>query len=242
MSLSKKAAKAKEPAVKKSIINWLNEQHEAGNQLSIRWEGGGDSGWAYFEIDNDTVENEYTEVLVDKMHDTLDYGSWAGEFSANGEAIYNPETRSFEGTDYYSEDEHDTIDCNIKIVIPKKLFWSDAFHVEIESNYDDRPDISTRFVVKNGFVTQEHEDFCHNLEEVLRDDFEAVFDNYTGDEFRGCNDSWVINKNEFTEEEDNLVYTIERVEIQTRESSEKNIVLELDEEFVEDIDNQLNKK
>ena len=226
--------------MKKSILNWLNEQHESGKELSIRWEGGGDSGWAYFEIDGDTVENEYTEALVDKMYDTLDYGSWAGEFSANGQAIYNPETRSFEGTDYYSEDEHDTIDCDIKIVIPKKLFWSDTFHVEIESNYDDRPDISARFIVKNGFVTQEHEDFCHNLEEVLRDDFESVFCSYTGQEFRGCNDSWIINKNDFTEEEENLVYTIERVEIQTMESSEKNIVLELDEKFVEDIDNQLN--
>jgi len=226
--------------MKKSILTWLEEEHNSGKELSIRWEGGGDSGWAYFEIDGDTVENEYTEVLVDKIYDTLDYGSWAGEFSANGQAIYDPETRSFEGTDYYSEDEHDTIDCNVKIVIPKKLFWSDTFHIEVECYDETTPDISTRFILKNGFLTKEHEDFCHNLQEVLRDDFEAVFDNYTGDEFRGCNDSWVINKNEFTEEEDNLVYTIERVEIQTMETSEKNIVLELDEEFVEDIDNQLN--
>jgi hypothetical protein len=50
MGLSKKAAKAKEPGMKKSIIQWCKDLHEAGNDLTMKWEGGGDSGWIYFEI------------------------------------------------------------------------------------------------------------------------------------------------------------------------------------------------
>ncbi len=40
MGLSEKAAKSKKPAVKKSILNWLEELDKNGNELAICWEGG----------------------------------------------------------------------------------------------------------------------------------------------------------------------------------------------------------
>lgn len=229
--------------MKKSILNWLNEQADQGNELSIVWEGGGDSGWCHFEIDNESVDNEYTEALVDYMYNHLNYGSWAGEFQANGTAIYNPETKSFEGTDYYSEDSHDIMESEITVSIPKS-FWFDTFHVEVECYHDETPRIATSFLIKNGFLTSQHEDFCRNLEQAFQPEFESLFDDYEArngvDEFRGCNDSWVINRNEFTEEGDNLVHTIKRVEIQVEETEDRNIVLEITDEMVQTIDNQLN--
>lgn len=227
---------------KKSILNWLTQLHEDGNELSIGWEGGGDSGWCYFKIDASTVENEYTTALVDYMYDELNYGSWAGEFSANGEAIYDHESKSFEGTDYYSEDGHSVINSNIIIRVPKKL-WFETLSIEVECYYDDGINTDASFVIKNGFLTDEHSTFCSNLEEVLKDDFDALFTNYKpkGDyEFRGCNDNWLLERSEGVEDEDDLVFTIKKVEIQTIETEDKNIVFELTEDIINNIDHRIN--
>jgi hypothetical protein len=227
---------------KKSILNWLNQLSEDGSELAICWEGGGDSGWCYFEIDGDSVENEYTEALVDYMYSALDYGSWAGEFSANGKAVYDHEKRTFKGTDYYREDSNDVLNADVKVRIPKN-FWFDILHVDCEKNYDDDTYITVRFRVKNGFLTDEHTEFCTILENNLALEFAEIFGQYesTDDyEFRGCNDVWILERKDAVEDGDDLVFTINKVEIQTMESTDKDVVLEIDEDMVEKIDNKLN--
>jgi hypothetical protein len=228
---------------KKSIINWLNEMVEGGNQLSISWEGGNDSGWAFFKVDDEQVDNEYTESLVEYMYNTLDYGSWAGEFSANGTALYDAKARAFIGTDYYSYDENDSITTNITIKIPKKL-WFETLRIECESNYDETPNMSVRFLIKNGFLTQEHSDFCSNLEESFTEQFEELFNNYESSddhEFRSCNDIWTLERKDAIEEDDMLVFKITNIEIGIMDSSEKDIVLKLTDEIIETIDENLNE-
>lgn len=241
MSLNEK--RKQETASKKSIIAWLNEQHAEGKEISIKWEGGGDSGWVYFDIDGDTTENEYTEAIVNRMYENLDYGSWAGEFNAQGEAVYSPETRCFEGIDYYGEDANDVVDVDIKFNVPKHL-WFETVHVECECYYDETPNISVRFILKNGFLSQEHSDICSNLQGELQSEFSELFSNYSsvdGSEFRGCNDSWILNRTEAEEQPDGtLLFTISKVDVGTVNNEEKSVVLELDEEFVKDIDEQLN--
>jgi hypothetical protein len=228
---------------KKSILNWLNQLSKEGKKLSISWEGGNDSGWVYFQIDGEQVDNEYTESLVEYMYDTLDYGSWAGEFNANGTALYDAKARTFIGTDYYSYDKNDSITTNITIRIPKKL-WFETLRIECESNYDETPNISVRFLIKNGFLTQEHSDICSNLEEVLKDEFDALFSNYesTDDhEFRSCNDIWTLERKDAIEENNMLVFKITNIEIGIMDSSEKDIVLKLTDEIIETIDENLNE-
>jgi hypothetical protein len=241
MGLSKKAAKAKQITVKKSILQWCKDQTDQGNELKILWDGGGDSGWAHFQINGEDVDNEYTEALVDIIYNTLDYGSWAGEFSAQGEAIYNPKTNSFEGTDYYSEEQSEAIESDITIRIPKE-FWFDSLHVECECYHEEAPNLSARFIIKNGFLTNQHLDFCRNLQESLRDNFDELFDNYHSakDDFRGCNDSWILERSEAKEENGELIFKIENVDIQVDYTIDKDIVLELDEETVETINHILN--
>lgn len=228
---------------KKSIIDWCNEQVDNGNELTIKWEGGGDSGWVYFEIDGDTVENEYTDILVEYMEEHLNYGSWAGEFSSNGTAYYSKETQSFEGDDNYSEDDNDIMDPEIIISIPKNL-WFDSFHLEAECYYDDFPSISASFVIKNGFLSEEHLNFCSNLEETLKEDFENISNNYQtsdGTEFRGYSDSWIVDKSEMKEEDEMLILTIDKLQIQTIKNDDRAIVFELDEDVVNDINDRLNR-
>ena len=242
MAKTKKTATVILPGAKKSILNWLNQLSEDGNELAICWEGGGDSGWAYFDIDGDTVENEYTEALVDYMYEILDYGSWAGEFSANGKAIYDHDTKTFEGEDYYSEDSHDNLDWDIEIKVSKDL-WFDTLHIECEKYNDDETFISVRFLIKNGFLTEKHTNFCTNLEETLKNDLDELFNQYEakdGYDFRGCNDSWILERKDAVEEDDMLVFTIKKVEIQTLETYDKNVVFEIDEDIIQDIDKKLN--
>jgi hypothetical protein len=223
-------------------LTWLEEHDKESRDLVIKWDGGGDSGWVYFEIDGESVENEYTEAFVNYMYNHLDYGSWAGEFQANGEAVYNHATRTFEGTDYYSEDGHAQIEANIKISIPKD-FWFDTFHLEVECYNDETPNVAASFIIKNGFLTDKHLDFCSNLQEELQEYFDDLFqsqemaDNY---EFRGCTDSWILERKDAVEEGDMLVFHITNVEIQTMDSSEKDIVLEITEHMLENIDKSLN--
>ena len=229
---------------KKSVLGWLNQLVIEKKKLSIGWEGGGDSGWLFFNVDEKQVENEYTEALIDYMYETLNYGSWAGEFSANGTAIYDVKTRTFEGTDYYGEDGNDVLDVNVIINVPKKL-WFDTLHVETESYYDETPKVDVRFIVKNGFLLQEHSDICTNLEEVLKDEFEAYFNNYESTEaheFRGCTDSWILERKDAVEEDDMLVFKIEKLDIQTIDRNDRTIVLELTDEIVNSIDEKLNEK
>jgi hypothetical protein len=227
----------------KSIVQWCKEQHEAGNELTLKWDGGNDSGWVHFEIDGEGVDNEYTRALVDQMDTTLDYGSWAGDFQATGEATYDPESNSFTGVDYYGEDENDVKDIDIKIVVPKKL-WFESLHVECEANYDESCNTSVRFLIKNGFLTKEHTDFCSNLEQELVKDFDDVFNNYqsgtNNKEFKYCGDSWILDREVAEESGDDLIFYIKQVEFSVMDSIEKNIVLELDEETAAAIDEQLN--
>jgi hypothetical protein len=227
----------------KSIVQWCKEQHEAGNELTLKWDGGNDSGWVHFEVDGEGVDNEYTRALVNRMDDVLDYGSWAGEFQASGQAIYDPESNSFTGVDYYGEDENDVEYIDISITVPKKL-WFDTLHVEVECNYDEGSQTSVRFLIKNGFLTTEHTDFCSNLEEELVKDFDDVFNNYqsgTNDkEFRSCTDSWILDREVAVESGDDLIFYIKQVEFSVMDNVEKNVVLELDEETAAAIDEQLN--
>lgn len=228
--------------MKKSIIQWCKTLHEAGNELTMKWEGGGDSGWVYFEIDGDSTDNEYTRALVDQMDTTLNYGSWAGEFNASGTAVYNPETNSFEGTDFYGEDTSEVLDVDFTVRVPKKL-WFDTLHVEVEVNYDETPQMSVRLLLKNGFLTEEHTNFCSNLETDLERDFSDLFSNYEsneGYEFRSCTDSWILERADAVESGDDLLFYIKQVDISVMTNDEKPIVLELDEETAEGIDNILN--
>jgi len=228
--------------MEKSIVQWCKDLHEAGNELTMKWEGGGDSGWVYFEIDGESADNEYTRALVNRMDDTLNYGSWAGEFSASGTAVYDPEKNAFEGTDFYGEDSNEVIDTNVIIKVPKS-FWFDTLHVECEANYDDDTQMSVRFIVKNGFLTDQHTNFCSNLENTLGVEFSSIFSNFesvNGYEFRGCTDSWILERSKATEEDDMLVFTIDKMDIEVMTSEDRPVVLELDEETANAIDDDLN--
>ena len=221
---------------KLTVKQWCDQQVAEGKELFIKWEGGNDSGYVYFEIDGETVENEYTEQLVNYCYDTLDYGSWAGDFDANGEAIYDPATGSFTGIDYYRESSTVPVKIDAILTIPKDL-WFERLEINIE-DYDSGSDVNVdvRFIVNNGFTTENHQTTATELGEQFGGEItEAIDTNLCEDDVRGVwfNESYTpanLNK----DAEGNYVIEIEDIEIGTYETDEKDVTIFVNDENNED--------
>ena len=151
------------------VIKWCDKKTTEGSKIAICWEGGGDSGWVYMEVDGKQSTDPEAEWLVDRMYSVLDYGSWAGEFNASGRAEYDIKTKIFEGDDIYSEDEIKSIELSnddiITIKIPKKYFFEEL-RVEFE-NILDGGDIIIAPIVKNGILNQELVKYCEDLQDEV---------------------------------------------------------------------------
>lgn len=227
---------------KQSLIEYLDALVAEGKEVKMAWEGGGDSGWCWFEIDNqqvsDSAENDHIRTLLDYMYDELDYGSWAGEFSANGYAMYDAKQKAFVGTDYYSEDETVTYQCDINIRIPKSL-WFDTFELQIQ---DEEANVDCAFHVRNGFLTQEHDDFIEQFNDEFHKDVWAVVVRFMNDtnqnEYRSMWEHYDLQRSEFTEEGDYLVYHLEDLGIGSSTTDDKDIFLELEHLTVEEEDDE----
>jgi hypothetical protein len=220
---------AEQLKVNPSILEWCNKQVANGHELSICWEGGNDSGWAYFQIDGESVDNEYTDYLVNKMYELLDYGSWAGEFSAQGEAVYNKEEQSFVGTDDYSEDATMSHECNIVIQVPKDL-WHDNLSISIEGNEGDRTHIDARFGIKNGFLSSKHIMFIEGLEEKMEKEVNDVIDDFTnntGENYRSIWETINLEPKDGNIKDDCIEYIIGSLNIGTISTDEKDVYLDI---------------
>ena len=214
----------------KELIKWCDDQVAAGKELSMGWEGGGDSGWCWFEIDGVKLndgEHDEADQLVELMYDELDYGSWAGEFNASGEAEYDPKQKAFVGTDYYGEDDTHYEPCEIKIRVPKHL-WFDSVEYNME---DESVVVQFAFIIRNGFQTQEHWDEAEIIAEGIAIDANNIINDYTSRDtalhYRNVWQNDQIQRSEFKEQDDYLVYTITELNIGVYTSEEKLIYLEL---------------
>jgi len=213
------------------LIKWCDEQVAQGKELGIKWEGGGDSGWAYFTIDgqqvSDNAENDEIRQLTDLMYDHLDYGSWAGEFSASGEAIYNSTEKAFVGTDYYSEDENYDFEYPIKITVPESL-WFNALEYNIEG---ETPHIDVAFIVNNGFLTDEHTKVAQEVKKQLEEQVEKAIQAYSQmedtTEYRSIWQADRFERSSFKLVDDTLVVMMEEISIGTCDTDVKEIYLEL---------------
>jgi hypothetical protein len=226
---------SQELITKSELIKWCDQQVKEGKELKIHWEGGGDSGWLYFTIDGETISDKSdcpreVEELIELMDDSLDYGSWAGEFSASGEAIYDEKTKSFEGTDYYGEDDTHYQECDIEIKVPKHL-WFDAIEYNIE---DESINVDVAFIIRNGFLTEEHDKIADEIKEIINIGANETINDYlqleNALEFRSIWQNDRIDRSSFKEEGDNLVYSIQEIHIGIHNTNDRGICLQLIED------------
>lgn len=215
---------------KKEIIKYLNELSKQGKEIQIKWEGGNDSGWIYLEIDSVEDNSEEAETLSEYMNNLLDYGSWTGDFNADGYATYNPKTKCFEGENSYSEYEEDLAKADITIKIPDHL-WFDRLILEIECSYDEKPDISFNLDVIDGFKLNTHETFEKKMEIKLIDDVEKMIENHNdNNEDRSIDRIFtleLINKDQFQHIDGHFVYTIDKLDVSVRTVQTSDIVLDI---------------
>jgi hypothetical protein len=220
----------------KDIIAWCDKQVEEGKTLELCWEGGGDSGWVFFEVDQQSADGEEISALVDMMYNELDYGSWAGEFSANGRAEYNSVTKSFDGIDYYSEDEWETkrLEEPIQVLIPKSLGF-DSIEYNIEGDASDEVRVEITFNIINGFIRPElhllQEEMSKEIKEKLGNIFENIDVNY-------FNTHVLVERHEMNMQNDNVVFQISHVGYSTWNSQENTIYLDLQERLENEEENE----
>ena len=212
----------------KQILDWCLKKTEEGSTVVLMWDGGGDSGWVHLEVDGSDSSEPEAEALIDMMYDQLDYGSWAGEFSASGEAPFDPETKMFQGTDYYTETDSTNAECKIEIRIPKYIHFDD---LEIHTE-DENCSMSVSFGIRNGFEHPDAAALEAKLVDELRDQFikAAEDDVEDADEIDGFWETYhFVRDTDFTEDGDDLVHTMEHITYSKRWTTEKYVEINLEE-------------
>lgn len=183
LAAQREADRKKKEELQKLIQNgglkeWADRLTAEGKELKMHWDGGGDSGWVEFLIDDEEPKEgedaENAELLREMCYSELDYGSWAGEFQASGDAIYDPEIGAFEGTDYYSEDDQALCTIPITVIVPSNI-WFDELHITVQ---DEEIRVEADFVIKNGFDFPLKEEITKELEQDLNDKFDATVEEF----------------------------------------------------------------
>lgn len=151
------------------------------------FDGGNDSGWVEITTENDSLN----ETLVQEVHDVLGYGSWAGNFSANGTIRYKDGDIFIEGAEYNSDMAETVATKKLKIKMPDDAFI-DSYNLYIAS-YEEP---MTRVNIKNGFKTDKAYKFERELEQDIKLLTEELHIDYNPDNGH----SWWIDEN-FTKSE-----------------------------------------
>lgn len=218
----------------KEAFAWFDEQDQAGKEIAICWEGGGDSGWAYFTVDGANIENEHTELVVDLMYEKLDYGSWAGEFYASGQAAYNSDEKAFEGVDSCGSDESrylELADNPIVFEIPKHF----AFDLLAIMTEDQDCRTQAEFAGMNRFKRPDEDAFLNKLSDKIQSEILDRVEKYenssraSGNEITSFWNEYTLRRSEMTDNGDTYVAVIDNIHFYETESEERNIQIELEE-------------
>lgn len=216
------------------IIDWCDKQVAEGKEITLCWEGGGDSGWVFFEIDGESADGEEISALVDMMYNHLDYGSWAGEFSANGRADYDPKTKCFEGIDYYSEDEwtNTTFEEPFEFLIPN-TYGFDSIEYNIEGNFEDDFRVEVRFNIINGFITPELYELEDKMSEAIKEKLTKELKDIDVNYF---NTHRLAERHEMKNDSDAVIFKLENVEYSIYNTEEKGVTIDLKERLENETD------
>ena len=218
----------------KEAFAWFDMQASIGKEVAICWEGGGDSGWAYFTVDGENTENEHTDLVVDLMYEKLDYGSWAGEFYASGQAIYNADEKAFDGVDSCGTDEGNYLEITdnpIVFEIPKHF----AFDLLAVMTEDENCHTTCAFAGMNRFERPDESEFLDNLSVKIRDEILKRIDAYSdspesnGNEITSFWNEYTLRRSEMTDNDDTYIGVIAEIDFTENDFEERNMRIELEE-------------
>jgi hypothetical protein len=189
-----------------------------GKEIKVTWEGGNDSGGYNLFIDGVEVyygDAVYDEIVEDIISDAIDYGSWAGDYSADGSVHYDADQGAFIGEGKETESESATLeDISIEIRIPKALNF-DAFEIVTQGTFCwEELSIDCKFIISNGPVFPEHGEVEDTMNTYVRESVTHILetDEASKDEEIGwVGNDWYILRGEFKEDGDELVHIIDSI-------------------------------
>lgn len=195
-----------------------------GTKLSIAWDGGNDSGWFALQK-NDEVIEELTpiqEEILMLARRVVGYGSFAGDFTTTGEAVYNREEKSFVGQDDYSQSDTASLTCQLGVEIPDDI-WFDRLDMEIDG--DHSIDVTAQFIIMNGPYTHIHKDWEKKLKEVLTPQIENAV--YELQEYSGIREEISIPYADFELKKRKACYCIDTLSYSYYQDTTTNILISL---------------
>lgn len=153
----------------KKVVEILDKYCQDNNTTEIQigeFSGGNDSGSFSFNSELSEIDNELYELC----EDTLDYGSWAGNFDSSGTISYNSETKiiTINGEEIYYENKNFVETITIPVNFEKFNFDSLSFYV---NSNDNNTDVNISFNISSGFITKEMADYLDTLTNQIENIF-----------------------------------------------------------------------
>jgi hypothetical protein len=207
-----------------------------GKEIKVTWEGGNDSGGYSMYIDGEQVNygDVFYDEVVDFVSDTVDYGSWAGDYFADGSVYYNKDGGAFIGEGKETESDSATLEgISIEIRIPKALNF-DAFEIITEGTHCwEELSIDCKFVISNGPVFPEHGEVEDNMNYYVMESVTHILetDEACKDEEIGwVGNDWFISREEFKEDGDELVHVIDNIDYSYNNTRYQSYHISINEE------------
>lgn len=172
----------------KELIQQLITKYDS-TDIKVNWDGGNDEGCYYLHIKDNEIDIPYGKrespesMFIQEIADIIGYGSFAGDFSCNGELSYDAEKDCLVGEDSYEESKDFVYKFPkpINITIPKDI-WFDSLAIEA-SGYVEEIDVAVRLLISNGPVSQEHLDLEDEIAGMIRTTIDKTL----------CNDVYEVN-------------------------------------------------
>lgn len=191
------------------------------DEVEGNWDGGNDSGSWRIRGDGEELTDSYSDAYLDTLIDkTLNYGSWAGNFSSNGSITYDKTTGMLTllGDEYDSENKEHIKTVDITLPIPNEVL-NTIDEIRIETSDDDNSSVD--FHVTTGALLPIHREHEEKLEEII---LKETFDICNTDE---CEDYYYSQTFKAKEIKNNKL--VIHVDIEKERHRDINIQINLNE-------------
>lgn len=209
----------------KAMQDHCDELTKDGNELSVKWEGGNDSGWFELSVNGKEIDNPSPLVqdIIEFVENHIGYGSFAGDFFTDGELSYNRADKCFVGADTYSETDQRIQECEIAFSIPETV-WFDHLTLSVSSERsNDTIEASIFLQILNGPHPEDFDTTKSQLEIHINQQFSDLIDHI--EDFAGIWEEYLFPRKDFQARDGMLHYSINKFNFSYHETDVKEIYI-----------------
>lgn len=209
----------------KTALAYCRELTKNGEKLAMIWDGGNDEGYINIFL-NDQCLSETDDVQLHRLHiyleNNLGYGSFAGNFFAEGRCEFDHEDGCFIGTGTYTEEKADTEFCDFELQVPSD-FWFDAIQVSIQGRYET-PTVEIDFEIRNGPTPTSYDQWRKRLQTQLTKELNKFTAEFDADV--ALWERMRIPRNEFDEKDGFLTHVITEMPYAYHDTEEELVIID----------------